>query len=266
MLFKNKGKPQEGDYVICTVDNIVNNSVFVKMDEYNGLKGMIHISEISPGRIRNIRDFVTEGKKIIAMILRVKRDRNQYDISLRRVQLNKKRRKQEEIKQEQRAEKILEITVKALDLDLRKTYQELFSNVEKEYSFLHELFNEVALSDESKLSSFVKDKKLHDLLLENIISRIKPEEFEIKRVAKILSFESDGASIIRNTFEKIKKETEKEDVKTNYLGSGKYTFIIKADSFEDAEEVYSGIKDIITKELGEHAQVSFEAPKKGTKA
>ncbi len=52
------GFPKESEIVICTVTNIQYNSVFVKLDEYKNLQGMIHISEISPGRIRNLRDFV----------------------------------------------------------------------------------------------------------------------------------------------------------------------------------------------------------------
>src|SRR3989338_4467339 len=64
MLFRKQGFPEEGDLVLCTVTSVQFHSVFVDIDEY-GKGGMIHISEIAPGRIRNIRDFVIEGEKII---------------------------------------------------------------------------------------------------------------------------------------------------------------------------------------------------------
>src|SRR3989344_4248236 len=221
MLFRYKDKPQEGDYVLCTVDAIVNHSVFVRLDEYGFIKGMIHISEIAPGRIRNIREFVTEGKKLICLILRVKRDRDQYDLSLRRVQLNKKRKKLEEIKQEQKAEKILEITTKQLGLDLKRTYEELTRQVFEKYKMLHQLFIEVALVDETALAPFIPDKKFYDALLENIKTRIKPESVEIKRTITIVSYENNGAELIRESFKALIDKVKEKQVDIKYLGSGK---------------------------------------------
>lgn len=265
MLFKYKGKPKEGDYLLCTVRNIVNHSVFVNFDEYPRTSGMIHISEISPGRIRNIRDYVVEGKKIICMVLKVKRDRDQYDLSLRRVQVNKKRRKLEEIKHEQKSEKILELTTSHLEMDFKKAYNEITAEVFKDYEMLHKLFNEVALEDESKLAKYVKDKKLHDALLENIKLRIKPEEVEIKRFVQITSYDSEGAKLIRETFKKVEEFIKDKDVKLSYLGSSKYSVIIKSPDFESAEEIYSKIKETIEDSMGEESTIVFEAPQKGQK-
>ena len=55
---------------MVTVTKIEYHSVFVELDEY-GKTALIHISEISPGRIRNIRDFVkVEDKKIVCKVLK----------------------------------------------------------------------------------------------------------------------------------------------------------------------------------------------------
>ena len=64
MLLKKHGFPEESEIVLCTVTKVQYDSVFVNLNEYGKL-GVIHISEISPGRIRNIRDFVKEGRIII---------------------------------------------------------------------------------------------------------------------------------------------------------------------------------------------------------
>jgi len=63
MLLKKEGFPEEDELVLCTVTKIFHNGVFVDLDEYNK-GGMIHISEVSPGRIRTLSDFVKEGTKI----------------------------------------------------------------------------------------------------------------------------------------------------------------------------------------------------------
>src|SRR3989339_462538 len=62
-----------GDIIMCTVDRIVGTIVFVKIDGTNK-EGSITFSEVSPGRIRNIRDFVIPKKKIICKVLRLSGD------------------------------------------------------------------------------------------------------------------------------------------------------------------------------------------------
>jgi len=93
MFYKKKGLPEEGEYILCTVKKILFHSVFVSLDEYEHKEGMVHISEVSPGRIRNIRDYVKEGKKLICKVLRVKHDRGQVDLSLRRVSVSMRKKK-----------------------------------------------------------------------------------------------------------------------------------------------------------------------------
>ena len=70
-----------GDLVMCTVDRIVGTVVFVKIDGYG--EGGIIMSEIAPGRIRNLRDYVVPKKRIACKVLRI--SGNRIDLSLRRV-------------------------------------------------------------------------------------------------------------------------------------------------------------------------------------
>ena len=107
MLLKKEDFPEEDELVMCTVTKVQFHSVFVRLDEYDK-SGMIHISEVSPGRIRNIRDFVKESKKIVCKVLGITKEKGHIDLSLRRVTETQKRNKVDEIKQQQKAEKILE--------------------------------------------------------------------------------------------------------------------------------------------------------------
>jgi translation initiation factor 2 subunit 1 len=48
-----------------------------KIEEY-GKQGLIHISEVSPGRIRNIRDFVKEGKMVVCKVIKIDEGKRSY--------------------------------------------------------------------------------------------------------------------------------------------------------------------------------------------
>ena len=78
---------EHNQIVLCTVDKILGTTVFVKIE--GGGEGTITTSEISPGRIRNLRDYVVPGKKIVCKILSIKGDK--VYLSLRRVKQKEKK-------------------------------------------------------------------------------------------------------------------------------------------------------------------------------
>src|SRR3972149_8604000 len=100
---------EEGDIVLCTVDRIVGTTVFVHI-EGNG-EGSIVFSEVAPGRIRNIRDYVVPKKKIVCKVLRISNS-GHIDLSLRRVSQKESKEVREKAKEEQSYEKILKSILK----------------------------------------------------------------------------------------------------------------------------------------------------------
>ena len=234
MLFKKQGFPEESDLVLCTVTSVQFHSVFVDIDEY-GKGGMIHISEISPGRIRNIRDFVKEGKKIVCKVLRINIEKGYIDLSLRRVNESEKRRKIDEIKKEQNAEKIIEISAGKIGLKTEELYKEISDKIALNYASLHEFFED-ASKDEKVLESLGIDKKHLKIIDETIRQRIKPIEVEIKGKLKITTFAPNGIEIIKESLKKA-EEAGKGKISINYLGSGLYRFMIKASDYKEAEKL-----------------------------
>ncbi|MBI2653779.1 translation initiation factor IF-2 subunit alpha [Candidatus Woesearchaeota archaeon] len=235
MLFKKQGFPEEGELVLCTVTSVQFHSVFVDLDEY-GKGGLIHISEVSPGRIRNIRDFVKEGKKVVCKILRINKEKGYIDLSLRRVNESEKRRKIDEIKKEQNAEKIVEIAAGKIGLKTEQLYNEILEKI-KNYGFLHEFFEE-ASKDESVLEKSGIDKKHLKIIDDTIKQRIKPTEVEITGKLKIMIFAPNGIDIIKESLKKA-EHAAKGRISISYLGSGTYRFMVKASDYKEAEKIIS---------------------------
>src|SRR3989338_10823554 len=122
MLYRREGYPGEDELVLCTVTKVLGHAVFVNLDEYDK-GGLVHISEIAPGRIRNIREYVELSKKIVCKVLRIDSERGHIDLSLRRVSEIEKKNKLEEIKQEQKAEKVIEMVSKAAGRKMDEVYE-----------------------------------------------------------------------------------------------------------------------------------------------
>src|SRR6266568_8665856 len=99
--------PEVGDLVVTTVTRVEDYGAYVKLDEFSGIEGLVHISEISTTWVRNIRNHAREGQKLVLKVLRVSPQRNQIDLSLRRVTGREKSEKMLEWKKERKAESII---------------------------------------------------------------------------------------------------------------------------------------------------------------
>jgi translation initiation factor 2 subunit 1 len=234
MLYQKTNFPEESEIVLCTVAKIQYHSVFVTLDEYNNLQGLIHISEISPGRIRNLGDFVQEGKKIVCKVLKVNEERGHIDLSLRRVSQIQRRDKVDEIKQEQKAEKILEFAARQNGLEVKKLFDSFKDKLFEQFTTLHSAFQ--AIVDGSfTLNELGIDPKVAPTLEEVIRQRIKPPKVEISGELQIQSYEPDGVEIIKTCLENVLKKHENIDI--FYLGGGRFSYKVSSVDFKIAEKV-----------------------------
>jgi translation initiation factor 2 subunit 1 len=248
MLYNKKGFPEESELVLCAVTKVQYDSVFVNLNEYNK-QGVIHISEISPGRIRNIRDFVREGKIIICKVLRVNQERGHIDLSLRRVTDMQRRQKANAIKQEQKAEKIIEGISKKLKKNFNKVYYDIAPKILERYEYLFECFEDI-VEDNFSLSDVNIDKKLADEVTKAVKEKIKPKEVEIKGNFNIEIYDSKGIDLIKEAL----KKNLNDNINISYVGAGTYKITITAKDYKKAEnmmnEYVEKIKKFIEKKDG----------------
>ena len=192
---KKQGFPEEGELLICTVTKIFGHSVFVNIEEY-AKSGMIHISEISPGRIRNLRDYVVEGKKIICVVLRINKEKGHIDLSLRRVSEGERRKKSESIKQEQKAKKLIENTAKDLHKEAKQFYEDISEKILKKYKTLNLCFSEV-VNNSLELKDLDIEKESAEKLTDVIKERMKPPKIIILGNLSIEIHDPNGIEIIK---------------------------------------------------------------------
>lgn len=242
MIIK-KGIPEEGELIFCTVTKIFGHGVFVIMDEYNK-PAMIHISEIAPGRIRNMREYVIEGKKLVCVVLRIHPDKGHVDLSLRRVNESQKRKKLEEIKVEQTAEKLIEVVAKQLKRDPAKVLQEVVPLITKDHPTLSSCFADV-VNGQVSLKELGVEKEFAEKLTELITQKMKPPKAIISGKISLKSFEPDGVVIIRDAL--MKAQESAPEISIKYLGDGKYLLQVEAVTFKEAEKKLEKAAEIAMK-------------------
>ena len=214
MFYKKTGLPEESELVMCTITKIHYSTVFATLDDYNK-SGMIHISEIAAGRIRNIRDYVKENKKVVCKVLRIDQVKGHIDLSLRRVSDGQRRKTVNALKLEQKAEAIISYVAKQNKIDPKVVYDEAAPKIFADYKYFHHAFED-AVADLLDLNN-IFDKKYASQIKELVDQRFKPRIVEVTGVLELSSYEGNGLEIVQKCLDKV--VSDRVDIK--YLGGGK---------------------------------------------
>ena len=62
---KYSGWPTPGELVVGRVDEIEDFGVFVDLEEYEDKRGLVHVSEVASGWIKNVRDHVNTDQMVV---------------------------------------------------------------------------------------------------------------------------------------------------------------------------------------------------------
>jgi translation initiation factor 2 subunit 1 len=222
---------QEGDLILGTVEKIEHTTVFVKIQD-NGL-GTIITSEVAPGRIRNLRDYVVPGKKIVCKILKIDSSGNIH-LSLRRVTAKEKKEVQEKYEKEKSAISILK--------NITPDFESVSKKIEEKMP-VFELFNQ-AKENPSLLDKYFTKEQAEKLIL--ILKERKEKEVEMKSEFTLSSDLSDG-------LKKLKDLLSPYQDKITYLAAGRYSIKIIAKDYKKAKiEMNKILEDIEKKAKASH--------------
>jgi translation initiation factor 2 subunit 1 len=150
--------PEVGDLVVASVTRVVDYGAYVKLDEYDGVEGLIHISEIASTYVKNIRVHVREGQKLVLKVLRVNPQRFQVDLSLRRVTGREKSDKMLEWKKVKKADSIIKGAAERLKVgneDIEKIRNVIYEKFDNPFDAFEasvddgeEVFTKLAISED----------------------------------------------------------------------------------------------------------------------
>ncbi|MBT4135405.1 hypothetical protein HOD75_02510 [archaeon] len=205
---------EEGQIIQCTVEKILGTTVFLKIN--GGGEGTMTTSEISPGRIRNLRDFVVPGKKIVCKIIRMRG--NQIHLSLRRVKQSEKKELLDKINKEKSYTAILK-TVLGKEESLK-----IIQKIREEYAII-DFFEE--LKTNPKLIEKYADKQNSEKIVK-ILETKKEKPKELRQIFNLSSKAPEGIKIIKE----IISNACQNSCNTSYLAAGKYRITLVGEDFK----------------------------------
>lgn len=245
--------PEEGEFVVATVKNIHPYGAFLKLDEYPGKEGFMHISEVASTWVKNIRDYIKEGQKIVAKVIRVDPSRGHIDLSLKRVNQQQRKAKLQEFKRAQKAENLLKMAAEKLGRDFETAWREVWVPLEEEYGEVYAAFEDAAQNGIDVLKELIPEEWLGPLG-EIVMSYVEVPTVTIDAEFEITVPKSNGVEIIREALIRARDRANMEnevEVKFTYQGAPRYRIDITAPDYYKAEEVLESIAEEILRVIKE---------------
>ncbi len=235
---------QEGQLVLCIVDKIVGTTVFVKIEGENKQKeGTISLSEIAPGRIRNLRDYVIPGKRIVCKVLSI---REHAILSLRRVGINEKKEFLQKLSRERSNKAILRTVLG------EKECENLLVEILKNQSLSE--FMELAKSDLSLLNKCLKKEQAEKI--QKILDSKKEKPKETRHILRLSSKASNGIVIVKDI---IRESCKSINCNITYLAAGKYSLSVQGKDFKVIKTKINPVLENIEKlAKKQHCEFSVE--------
>ena len=222
--------PEQGEIILATVTKVMDHGAYVTLDEYDGIQGFLHISEIAPGWIRSVNRFVKDGEKKVLLVKKVKA--GDIDLSLKQVSKDQKKQKLKEVKKFEKGKTLLQNVqdkAKLSDEEIEKIEDKIYTKFDSVY----DAFMEIARNGITTIKELKLTKKTATAI-EEICSKIKLPSVEIRGIMEITNNKSDGVEIIKKTLlDAIKKDSTLD---ITYLGAPKYRISITAEDFKSAEK------------------------------
>jgi len=248
--------PEAGEIVVCTVREITSHGIYVNLDQYGGMNGFLHVSEISTGWVRNIERVAKPQQKLVLKVIRANRQRQEIDLSLRQVTNEERRAKVIEWKRGERALAIMNAVKKKLGLD-DGTLAAYSGKLEEGFGTLYEALETAAKKGEKGLSSLGLPPGVSKVVAESAGEKIVPPRYEIGALVEVSSRSAEGIEEVKKTL-LAAVGSSSADVRITYAGAPKYRVRITADDYKQAEKALDSVIQKIKDGVGKHQEFSFK--------
>jgi translation initiation factor 2 subunit 1 len=233
---KFSGWPEKGDLVVGEVDEIADFGVFVDLEEYEDKRGLVHVSEVASGWIKNIRDHVNVGERVVAKVLDIDESAQQIDLSLKDVNDHQRSEKIQEWKNERKADNWMTIAF-GEDVSDEK-YSGVATELLADFGSMYEGFEQAAIHGTEALEDSDLSEEEIDAIVETARENVSVPYVKVTGYVDLECFAEDGVDSIKEALQAAEgngEVPEEVDLSVAYVGSPEYRITVQAPDYKTAE-------------------------------
>jgi len=232
-----EGYPDPGELVVCKIEEIEDFGVFADLQAYEDKRGLIHISEVASGWIKNVSDHVNTGQIAVCKVLDIDESSQHIDLSLKDVNDHQRSDTIQEWKNEQKADKWLTRAFgEALeDSEFRRIANALLDA----HPSLYEAFEEAAIHGADALDAVELDEEEVDAIVDCARENVSVPYVSVTGYVDLTSDAPDGVDVVKRALEAAEGNgsvPENIDLEVTYVGAPEYRIRVEAPDYKTAED------------------------------
>jgi len=231
--------PTVDELVIVTVKKIFPYGAFCQMEEYNR-EAFLHVSEVSSGWVKNIRNFLKEGQRVVVRVYRIVPEKNMIDVSLKRVSDADSKRKLEGFKRDKRVAKLLEVAQSKMKTKPKMAIPEVTLKMATEFGDAFSGFEAAAADGEGALTKIGITEDWASVITAIAKDNIKKQVRRISGIITLQCTSEDGINTVKSLL-------AIDGAEVAYLGAPNYLIAVEGDDFKKCEKKMKMIVESVTK-------------------
>lgn len=231
--------PERAELVLASVKKVTGYGAYVTLEEYKNKEGLLHRSEISTSWVRNIRNHVREGQKLVLKVLRVDPRKRQIDLSRKRVNKRERIEKIHSFKRERKAETLLRVVAEKLSIPIGEIIKNAAAPMEEVYGEVYTALEETARQGPEVLDKCGVPPDITKVLAELAHEKIKPPLVEISGILQLSTTNPDGVGLIKKALQAAQKTSVNQTGKIRIytITPPKYRLGVEAKGYKEAESI-----------------------------
>lgn len=233
---KYSGWPDIGQLVVGKVESIEDFGVFVELEEYEDKQGLVHVSEVASGWIKNIRDHVRTDQTAVCKVLDVDEEAQQIDLSIKDVNDHQRKEAIQRWKNEQKADNWMDIAF-GEDPDPDE-YQRIANTLLDTFGGLYDAFEQAAIRGPEALDETDLSDAERDAMVSTARENVSVPYVDVTGYVDLECPGPDGVDAVKEALHQAEGNGEVPDdveLSVSYVGAPEYRIKVRAPNYKIAE-------------------------------
>jgi translation initiation factor 2 subunit 1 len=191
--------PDLEEVVMVNVMEIGEMGAYVTLLEYDGIQGMILLSELTRRRIRSINKLIRVNRNEVVMVLRVDQEKGYIDLSKRRVSPEDVVKCEDRYNKAKTVHSVLRHLAAIFNIDVQTLYTDIGWPLYRKYGHAYDAFK-IALSDSDDdiFEGIQITDEIKTALLSFVKRRLAPQPVKIRSDIEVTCFTYEGIDAIKD--------------------------------------------------------------------
>lgn len=189
--------PKKDELVVVQVQNVSDMGAYVTLLEYNGVEGMVLMSELSRKRIRSVKRLVRVGRLEVVVVLRVDESRGYIDLSKKRVSPEEIKRCETRFNKSKAVHTILRNVAQITQTNIEVLYESVAWPLYEHFEHPFDAFRLAVTESENVFAGLPMTDEVKRQLTTVIHRRLTPQPVKIRADFDVICYEYEGVEAIR---------------------------------------------------------------------